>query len=411
MTRKIAEIKNDLKVKSDELKALDSKSEQATALVAEVKSLMDELEQAQVLERAAQLAADNQMQAMQHSAGRRFSVAKFIREISEGHAPTGLEGEVAEMGAKEYERLGLTRNGYVLPSAALRASTGNNASTATEGKELVETMPTRFVDALKERLVIAQLGATVLGDLVGEVPVVSSGSITASWGAEGDEASYSKVAFGKATMKPHRNFVAGAFSKDLLRQTSADVDAIIMGKLLDAQAELIDKAAINGTGADNQPTGLLTHANVATVAGGTNGAAISWANVVALETSINANNANRGKLAYLTNAKVWGALKTTEKAQGTARFLLEGSELNGYKAEYTNLVPSNLTKGTATSKCSAMIFGNFQDLYVGQWGGLDITVDNVTLARKAEVGIIINAWNDVLVAEPKSFAKIVDILA
>ena len=117
-------------------------------------------------------------------------------------------------------------------------------------------------------------------------------------------------------------------------------------------------------------------------------------------------------MAYLSNAKVNGALKVTEMATGTARFLLSNEApktLNGYPFDWTNLVPSNLTKGTAATKCSALIFGNFQDLYIGQWGGVDIVVDPYTGADTGEVKIVLNAWNDVKVVEPKSFAAIKDI--
>ena len=72
-------------------------------------------------------------------------------------------------------------------------------------------------------------------------------------------------------------------------------------------------------------------------------------------------------------------------------------------------MPTNLTKGTAATKCSALILGNFQDLYIGQWGGIDIVVDPYTGARTGEVYTTLNAWNDVKVVEPKSFAAIVDI--
>ena len=145
---------------------------------------------------------------------------------------------------------------------------------------------------------------------------------------------------------------------------------------------------------------------------GTNGGAITWKSIVALETKVNSENANRGKLAYLSNAKVNGALKVTEMATGTARFLLSNEApnvLNGYPFAWSNLVPSGLTKGTAADKCSALIFGNFQDLYIGQWGGIDIVVDPYTGARTGEVYITLNAWNDVKVVEPKSFAAITDI--
>ena len=271
----------------------------------------------------------------------------------------------------------------------------------------------RYIDGLKQYLVVAQLGATVLGDLVGTLPLVGAGSISAAWAAEGAQGSVSKATFSRKTMTPHRNYCIGAFSKDLLRQTSIDIDKIVWDKIQQAHAELLEAACIAGTGSDNQPTGILTGITDAAsglVAGGTNGAAISWANIVKLETAIRSKNAKRGKLAYLTNSKVIGAMKTTEKANGTARFLLDDNgKSNGYEVAESNLVPDNLTKGSASGVCSAMIFGNFEDLYIGHWGGVDIVVDDVTLADQADVRIILNSWDDVCVAEPKSFAAIKDI--
>ena len=210
-------------------------------------------------------------------------------------------------------------------------------------------------------------------------------------------------------MTPHRNAIIGAFSKDLLRQTSIDVEQIVWNKIQQAHAELLESAAIAGTGSSNQPTGILSTSGIGSVAIGNNGGPITWAKVVELETKVNAANGNRGKLAYLTNAKVIGDLKTIERASNTARFLLEGDRINGYPIEWTNLVPSNLTKGNSTSKCSAMVFGNFEDLYIGHWGGIDVVVDPFTLAENGDVRIVLNSWDDCVVAEPKSFAAVVDL--
>lgn len=404
--RKIAEIRNDIKVKSDQLKAMDRTDVEAlTVATDELKGLTTELEAAYAVEAAEQRAAEQQISVMEQTAGRRFSFTKFLREAAEGKL-SGLEAEVADLGKKEYERMGLQRKGYVIPSAFLRASAGQNYTTNADGGYLKEQMPNRYVDALRERLVIGKLGATMLGDLVGAVPVCSVGEITASWEAEGATTSVSKATVARVALTPHRASVIAAFSKDLLAQTSLDVEAILMERILNAHATLIENAAINGTGSNNQPTGILAACATASreIAAGANGAAVSWANVVKLESMINADNANRGKMGYLVNAKTLGDMKTIAKAANTAAFIYDGDGmLNGYPVEWTNLVPSNITQGTSTSNTSKMIFGNWEDLYIGQWAGLDIIVDPYTLAGNGDVRLVLNAYNDVAVVEPKSF--------
>lgn len=180
--------------------------------------------------------------------------------------------------------------------------------------------------------------------------------------------------------------------------------------MVNAHAQGLENAAINGTGTNNQPTGILNTTGIGSVVMGTNGGAIDWKSVVALETAITAKDADLNALAYLTNAKVVGDLKTKEKSAGTARFLMElRDELNGMRIAKTNIVPSKITKGTATECCSAMICGDFSDLWIGQWGGLDVVIDPYTLKKEAEIEVTMNAWHDVLLGHVESFAAIKDL--
>lgn len=408
--RKIAEIKKDLSAKIAEAKGMDTTNAEAVnKVVEEINTLAAELDAANQLEAAEQKLAEDKFRDHAKAQNKRFSLVKFLRELTEDKL-SGLELEAAEAGAEEYRRLGLSQAGTVIPTFILRDISGQSAG--TDGKAIGEVMPNRYVEILKEKLVISQLGATVLTGLVGTLPVITSAQIAAGWGAEGAESPVTKASFARAEMTPHRNFVSTAFTKDLLRQTSLDVENFLINLMTEAHANLIETAAICGDGTGNSPKGILEYCNEDNgnlLAIGTNGGAIAWKNIVALESRINSVNANRGNLGYLTNAKVVGDMKTLERTSGNGRYLIEGGMTNGYKCEWSNLVPSNLTKGTAASKCSAMIFGNFADLYIGEWGGLDLVIDPYTKARTGEVVLTINAWNDILVAEPKSFAAIKDI--
>lgn len=414
--RKIAEIRQDLSAAIERVRNIDRNDIEAMEKATEeIRKFTTELNLANEAEAAEQRLADQRLDRAERIAGRRFSYVKFIREAVERMTSgtggfTGLEKEVAEMGAEEARRLGVEVKGFALPSAVLR-STGQNYTTAADGGNLIETMAPRYLESLKQKLVLTKLGATFLSDLVGTVPLISSSDITAAWAGEGATATVTKAEYAKATMTPHRNYTRVAVTKDLLRQTSFDVEADLIDKMTTAHAVLLETAAIAGTGSANQPTGILNTTGIGDVAMGTNGDVISWAKVVELETKVNAENANRGNLAYLSNAKVNGALKTTEKANGSGRFILEetaGNRLNGYPFEWSNLVPSNLTKGTGTG-LSAVIFGNFKDLYIGQWGGVDLVINPFSKDAEAEILITMHVWNDVKVAEPKSFAAIKDV--
>ena len=149
---------------------------------------------------------------------------------------------------------------------------------------------------------------------------------------------------------------------------SIDVESFVRNDLATVLALAIDLAAINGSGSNNQPTGILNTSGIGSVAGGTNGLAPAWSHLVDLESAVSIANADVGTLGYLTNAKVRGKLKQTSKVSGQNGFIWEAGNtpVNGYMAGVSNQVPSNLTKGSSSGVCSAILFGNFADLIIGQ---------------------------------------------
>ena len=397
--RKISEIRKDLNAAVETLRSVDRNDKEAReAAITRVNDLMAELDEAEVAERAAQALAEDRFRAEERKEKRRFSIVKFVNETISGTL-SGLEAKAAEEGAEEYRRLGFTRNGQVIPSFILRDILGQSVS--TDGDALAESRPNMYMPQLTNKLAVQNLGATVLTGLVGKVPVVSSSAVAAAWATEGKEVEVKKVQWSKMMLNPKRNVTRMAVTKDLLHQTSYDVEAYLMRLMQTAHNELVEAGVI--AGAVDGPTGILktTGVKVIEAAG-----PITWANIVALETAVNENNASKGRLGYLTNAKVWGAMKTTPKVEGGERFIMEetaGNRINGYPADWTNLVPS--------ADGSAMIFGNWEDLFIGEWGGFDLVVDPFTQAGSAQTVITINAWNDALVAEPKSFAVLKGITA
>ena len=175
----------------------------------------------------------------------------------------------------------------------------------------------------------------------------------------------------------------------------------------------IQQAAINGSGASNQPLGILGTSGIGSVVGGTNGLAPTWDHIVDLETAVAVANADVGTLGYLTNAKVRGKLKKTfvdSPGSGERVWQQGDAPLNGYRAGVTNAVPSNLDKGTANDLCSAILFGNWADLIIGMWGGLDLLVDPYTGGAAGTVRVIVHQDVDVAVRHAESFSAMLDAL-
>lgn len=339
-----------------------------------------------------------------------YSISRAIR-VAAGLEKGGVEAELAKDGEREIESLGKTAQGFVIPERVLsRASSGQNVTTAADGGNLVQEEPLYFYDALKNKLVLVELGANFMGGLRGNLPLVGGGAFAASFLAEGDAVSITKESISKALMTPKRLSAAGALSKQLLAQSSIDAQRMVTDAIIAAIAEALQLAAINGSGSGANPTGVLNTSGIGSIAMGDNGAAIDWASLIKLETEVQAANASGAKMAYLTNSKVVGALKTLPRVSGGDRFIMENGMANGFNVVSSNSVPSNLTKGTASEICSAAIFGAWDKMHIGTWGGLDIVVDPYTSAKKSEIEIVINQYADVAVENAKHFAAIKDIL-
>jgi len=327
---------------------------------------------------------------------RAFDSAAYERECSE---------EVAR-------RSGKTPQGLLVPFDVLKRDL--TVGTAADGGNLVATnlLSGNFIELLRNAMVLPSLGVQMLSGLVGNIAIPKqSGAATHYWVAEGNAPTESKQAIAQVTMTPK---TVGAFtdiSRKLLLQSSIDVENFVQGDLAKVLGLAIQSAAIQG-GGTNEPTGILGTAGIGDVAGGANGLAPDWSHIVALETDVSVANADVGTLAYLTNAKVRGKLKTTSKVSGQNGFIWENGDtpLNGYRAGVTNAVPSNLDKGTAADVCSAIIFGNFADLIIGMWGGLDLTVDPYSNSTSGTVRVVALQDVDVAVRHAESFSAMLDAL-
>ena len=409
--RKSHEIAADLNARMASLQA-ETDAAKREALAAEVESFTNELREAQV-EEAAQRALLNQrtLSPEEKKELKRFSLAKFIREAASSHGLTGFEAEMNQEAEKEMRAAGQTLAGVGIPTVLLGTRTfdNNNITTATEGKEFAAITEWSYIDALRNAMLGTRLGVRYIPGMQGNARIVKGGGVTASWLAEEAAASKVKDTFSTVDMTPHRLQVLGGYTYDLLKQSALPVEQILWDELIRAHAQALDDAIFNGSGSSGQPLGILANTGIGDVAGGTNGAAISWANIGALESTVGAANGLFGRLAYVTNSKVAGAMKSTPQVAGFPRYMMEDGRANGFAVEVSNSIPSNLTKGTASGVCSAMIFGNFEEVLVPQWGGLDMIIDPLSQKGKGVVELCAIAYHDVCVRRPGCFAAIKDI--
>jgi HK97 family phage major capsid protein len=303
----------------------------------------------------------------------------------------------------------------VIRSALVEGQRDLTVGTAADGGNTVATnlLASSFIDLLRNQLALNQMGIRMMSDLTGNLAIPrQTGGATAYWVAENAAPTESQQSFGQVPLTPKTVAAFTDISRRLLLQSSIDVEAFVRMDLAMVLALAIDAAGITGTGTSNQPRGILNTAGIGSVVGGTNGAALTFNHIVDLETQVAVANADINALGYLVNARTRGHCKKTVKfGSGTEMPIWDGGAepLNGYRVGVSNQVPSNLTKGTS-SNCSAVIFGNWSDLILAMWSGLDLMVNPYTGADAGTVRI--HAFQDVdfAVRNAASFAAMVDAL-
>lgn len=327
---------------------------------------------------------------------KRYSFAKALRALANPN-DRRAQDEAAfefEISQEAQKRSGIIAQGVLVPFDVFARDltvAGTNGVTVSTGMG-------GLIDLLKNKSAVMQL-AEILPGLVGNVSFPKKiSSMTVSKLIEGQSTTNSDIGLDELVMSPSRFGGSGVYSKQLLHQSSIAIENMIRNDLLGEIGLKIDMEAV---------LKILAETGVGLVSIGDNGGAIANSHIVDMETEISVDNADVGRLAYLMNARTRGFLKKTPVTSGNPKMILDGMELNGYGYQVSNQLPANLTKGTGTN-LSALIFGNFQDLLVGLWGGIDLTVDPYSLSKEGKISIVADQFADVGVRRAESFAVLKD---
>lgn len=342
-----------------------------------------------------------------------YSFGRIVRAYTMGDMQqAGFELECSRAMAKV---MGKDPEGFFVPLDVFRRDF--NVGTSTEAGNLVPTdlRTDLFTDALRNAIVMASLGVRVLTGLTSSVAIPrKSTASTIGTLAEIGSASESNPNITQHTLSPKRIGAYIEVSKQAIIQSAMALEPMLRDDLLMGAAVQIENGALNGAGTSNQMTGLRNQSSVGTVAAGSNGAAPAWSHFVDLESACANSNAEPDRLSgYLLNTKTRGKLKQTQKGTNLPFIWDNGAQpLNGYRAAVSNNLPSNLTKGTSTTICSAALFGSDWSMAVlGFFGAPDVTVDPYSKADTGQVKITLNQFADFCVRQPAAFAKIEDLLA
>jgi HK97 family phage major capsid protein/HK97 family phage prohead protease len=349
---------------------------------------------------------------------RTYSLGRMIQaQVTGDWKDAGYERELSEEITK---RTGKQSQGMYVPDFAWRSGVMTTAATGAIAGENVtdQFVPTiqrgdLFIEALRAKQVMANLGVTYLGGLTNRVrmPKIATGAAAGFVEEAGDVSDQSPTDAG-VTLQPRTLGAFATMSRLLMLESVPAIEQIVQDDLLRSIADKIEYYAIQGSGSSGQPTGILNDGNVNNldISAGTDVAALTWADITDLVKLVEEDNGvvNAATLGFLTNPKVKAKMANTVKVATTDSVMLLNDPWNaiyGYKAEFTNNVPSDLDPGDGGSDASAMIFGDFSQLMVGLFGAPSIIVDPYSGSKSGDVQISVMQEVDVALRNAISFAK------
>jgi len=326
-----------------------------------------------------------------------FSLIRLMDALSRPNDPAcqraaGFENDVCNAAENQIGGDYQARGRFVPPEVMTRVL---SVGTATDGAELVAAnlLAGSYVEVLRNNMVVLQAGATMLPGLVGtvEIPRQTSGNASTWVSAEDGDATVSDPQFDQITMAPKDLASYTEVTRRLLMQSTPAIEGIVRNDMAIAQALGIDAAAFYGTGSSGQPTGITAASGINTLDFAA--AAPTYAETVNMVTQTITSNALFGSLAYVISGASWEDAMITTKDSGSGQFIMAtDGTINSYQA----LVSTQVT-------AEDWIFGNWADLLIGEWGGLEINVDPFTHSLKGKIRFVTFKTVDLAVRHPESF--------
>ena len=317
----------------------------------------------------------------------KFSLLKAIRAIANNQTLDERSQEVVNTGIEEMRKSGQSYSGQIILPVEERAAIV--AGTATNGQEVVAEDKLNILAPLRDKLVLSAAGANFMTGLVGNVSIPTYSGANVGWGAETAAASDGAGTFGEVELSPKRLTAYIDISKQFLIQDSASAEALIRKDIVDAISNKLESTILgNVAGSATQPAGLLNGVTADTTD-------VTFADILNMEKTLEKKN-------------VYGDIKFIVSPD--AKYILRNTAVGGTKSDFKMIMSDGEIDGIPTLCTNAVaskgiILGNFNDLVIGQWGGIDLTVDPYTQAANGKIRLVVNAYFDAKAQRADSFVK------
>lgn len=301
-----------------------------------------------------------------------FSLIKAIRSVANNKSLDNLSQAVVEAGANEMRKAGLNYVGQIqLPSTEVRGIT-----VADEGEDVVATDLMDVVKPLQAKNVLIQAGAKFVTGLVGDLQYPVMSAVNTTWEGETASAKDGSPTFSNVKLSPKRLTCIVPISKQFIIQDSVGAEQAIREEIINAINSKLESTILgNAVGTATQPQGLFYSATALE-------SVSDFEGLTEIEAGVEEANVY-GDMKYIVSPKAKAALRNMVKGGSTTTMVYANGDVDGTPA----LCTSNV-------KGKNIIYGDFSNFIIAQWGNIDLTVDNVTLAGEGQIRLVVNAYFD-----------------
>ena len=375
--KEIEDIKE--KIKSENAEETEVKEEETEVKDTEDETKVDNEETKDVEEKRTMEIENKPTNNIIRKMNKEFRLIKAIRDVAEHRQMDDVTKAVVNAGAEEMRKSNLAFGGQIQLPLESRTIT-----VANEGEDVVETQFTNILEPLRAKNVLAEAGAKYLTNLVGDVQVPIMSAANVGWAGEVAEAESGDPIFSHVTLQPKRLTAYIDLSKQFIAQDSLAAEELIRTDLVNAINSKLEQTILSdASGTTVSPQGMFDAISATSVSG--------YSDIVNKEADIEDANVN-GECVYVMSNKAKAALRAMAKSSKSTQLVYENGEVDGTKALNTSHISGK-----------KYIYGDFANLAIGQWSGIDITVDPFTKAKDGQVRLVVNAYFDAKVLRPTAF--------
>lgn len=326
---------------------------------------------------------------------KQYSLNRAIMMAADGKRD-GFEFEISQQIAKDSGR---EPSGFFMPTS-LRTF---NITDAAGGANIVFTQEGAFIDYLRNKAVAVRAGAQTLSlSAKTALPRLDSDS-SAVWVTEEGGTTIASASLSQVTLSPKKLITFTGYTRETLTLGTPSIEGIIRNNIYQAMTIAFDKAAFDGAGT-SEPTGVLRTTGLPSSSFVASGSVINFGAAVNLWSKVATANADNGSLAYVTTPGLLGYMRSNPKFTYSSTGIAEGDICNGYSIFASNHIPTSQSNG------HTLLFGDFSNLMMAEFGAIDLIVDPYTSKHKGIIEIGASMLGDIQVKHIAGFCIIKSML-